>query len=109
MNTFDKIKNSKVGDKVCLFAQRRRWNVMAKSERYVILSKPCFGKALYTIFDFEDEWIGPDNLVFGIYDYNKREDAEEALKDLEKGEMEISRRHGISFDYYHSRWGRFGF
>lgn len=81
---------------------------MAKSDRYAILSKPCFGKALYTIFDFKDEWIAPDNLVFGMYDYNKKEDAEEALKALQTGDIELSRRHGISFYDYTNQFGRFG-
>lgn len=78
---------------------------MARDERYVILSKPCFGKSLYTIFDFIDGWLAPDNFVFGMFDYNDREDTEEALEYLEKGEMELSRRHGISFDEYMKVWG----
>ena len=103
MTVFDEIRKANVGDKVHLFGQKKRFNVMAKSDRYMIFSKPMFGTFLYTIFDFEDEWIAPDNLVFGLYDYNKREGAEEALKDLEDGEIELSRRRGISFDQYIER------
>ena len=73
---------------------------MARSDRYVILSKPAFGTFIYTIFDFEDKWIAPDSFVFGLYDYNKKEEAEEALKALETGDAELSRRHGISFEQY---------
>lgn len=102
--TFKELREANVGDKVRLFGQKKRFNVMAKSDRYMIFSKPMFGESLYSIFDFEDEWLAPDNLVFGIYDYNKREDAEEALKALENGEIELSRRHGISFEEYKTRF-----
>ena len=101
---FDDIKESKVGDKISLFNERRKYKVMARSKRFVILSKPCFGEALYTIFDFKDRWIAPDNLVFGCYDYLSREDCEEALEALEKGELELSFRHGLSFGAYSSRF-----
>lgn len=97
---FNEIRKADVGDKVRLFGQRRRFNIMAKSDRYMIFSKPVFGTFLYTIFDFEDRWIAPDNLVFEAYDFNVREEAEEALKALEDGELELSRRRGISFDQY---------
>ena len=97
---FNEIRKADVGDKVKLFGQRRRFNVMAKDDRYMIFSKPVFGTFLYTIFDFEDRWIAPDNLIFGLYHYDKREEAEKALKALEDGEIELSRRRGISFDRY---------
>ncbi len=104
MADIENVRQSKVGDKISLFGQKRKYKVMARSERFVILSKPCFGKALYTIFDFEDKWIAPDNLIFGIYDYNDKEDTEEALKNLELGELELSRRRGISFFWYSARF-----
>jgi len=101
---FDEIRDSKVGDVISLFNEKRKYKVMARSKRFVILSKPCFGKALYTIFDFKDKWIAPDNLVFGCYDYLSREDCEKALEALEKGELELSFRHGLSFGAYSSRF-----
>ena len=104
MTDIENVRQSKVGDGIALFGQKRKYKVMSRSERFVILSKPCFGKALYTIFDFEDKWIAPDNLIFGMFDYNDREDTQEALEYLEKGEIELSRRHGISFDYYSAKY-----
>lgn len=104
MADIENVRKSKVGDKIALFGQKRKYKVMARSVRFVILSKPCFGKALYTIFDFKDTWIAPDNLVFGCYDYLSREDCEKALEALEKGELELSFRHGISFGAYSSRF-----
>ena len=100
---FDEIKKADVGDKVRLFGQKRRYDVMAKSDRYMIFSKNYFDTFIYTIFDFEDRWIGPDNLVFECYDFRVKEEAEEALKALEDGELELSRRRGISFDQYIKR------
>lgn len=99
------LQNVKVGDRVRMFNQKRGFNVMARSDRYIILSKKCFGKALYTIVDLEFEEMGPDNLIFGIYDYCDPKDCKEALKDLEEGEIEISRRHQLSFDEYCFRYG----
>lgn len=101
----EEIINAKVGDKVKMFGQRSRFTVMARDARYIILTKNCFGKPLYTILDLEYEWLGPDNMVFGIYDYSDRSDCEEALAALQKGELEISRRRGISFEEYESRFG----
>ena len=99
----EQVRNAKVGDKVKMFGQRRRFTVMARDSRYIILSKNCFGNPLYTILDLEQEWMGPDYLVFGIYDYGDRSDCEEALEALQKGELEISGRRGISFKEYESR------
>ncbi len=92
-------------DMVRLFNEKRRFTVRARDHRYIILSKKCFGKALYTIIDLEDRWMGPDNLVFGIYDYCDERDCEEALRALRNHEIEISVRHGISFDEYTKRFG----
>ena len=55
MKDFEEVRESKVGDKIRLFNERNRYNVMARDERYVILSKRCFNTFLYTIFDFEEE------------------------------------------------------
>jgi len=93
------IINSKVGDKVKLFGQKRRFTVMARDARYIILTKNCFGEHLYTILDLDYEWMGPD-YTWGAYDYGTKEGCEEALSALQKGELEISRRRGISFDTY---------
>lgn len=100
----EEIINAKVGDKVKMFGQKRRFTVMARDARYIILTKNCFGKPLYTILDLEYEWMGPDYMVFGIYDYSDRSDCEEALRALQKGELEISRRRGISFEEYEAKF-----
>ena len=105
IDKFMEIKNSKVGDKIRLFGQRNRFTVRARNERFVILSKNFFGsdRSYYTIIDFEKKWMGPDNLVFGMFDYLT--DAEEALQELISGKIEVSRRRGISFEVYTRLYG----
>ena len=96
----EEISKSQVGDKIHLFNEKRAYKVMARSERFVILSKNCFGKPLYTIIDLKEKWMGPDFLIFGIYDYSNTEDCKKAVEALEKGDLEISRRKGMSFETY---------
>ena len=100
----EQITNAKVGDKVKMFGQRRRFTCMARDARYIIFVKNCFGEPLYTILDLEYEWMGPDYMVFGIYDYSDRSDCEKALEALQKGDLEISRRRGISFEEYEAKF-----
>ena len=97
---FEEISSVKIDDKIYLFNEKRAYKVMARSERFVILSKNCFGKPLYTIIDLKEKWMGPDFLIFGIYDYSNTEDCKKAVEALEKGDLEISRRKGMSFETY---------
>jgi len=48
---------------------------------------------VYSILDFQKNLKAPHNLIFGPFDYFKDEDCEEAIKWLEKGEMELSHRN----------------
>lgn len=48
---------------------------------------------VYTIIDFEEKIKGSDNYIFSKFDYADFEDCSEALKELESGEMKISRRN----------------
>lgn len=48
---------------------------------------------VYTIINFEEKIKGPHNMVFNLYDFEKDEDMEEILKDLESEEIEISTRN----------------
>lgn len=44
-------------------------------------------------FDADEFVCGPDNYVFGKFDYSNMEDCKEALAELESGEMEVYQRH----------------
>ena len=48
---------------------------------------------VYSIIDFKEGIRGPDNLIFGIYNYFDSADCEKAISDLVSGETEISRRN----------------
>lgn len=48
---------------------------------------------VYSIVDFNKGIRGPDNLVFGVYNYFDSKDCEKAISDLVSGEIEISRRN----------------
>ena len=105
MNKIDEVRQCKTGDKIRLFNQRQRFCVKARDGRFVILSKPCFGKSLYTIFDFEEGMMGLDNCVFGDTDYNSETECENALVMLNSNEKKVSRRHGLSFEKYMEVYG----
>ena len=104
MDKFEEISKSEVGDRISLFGQKRRFTVMARSERFVILSKNCFGQPLYTIVDLQDEWMGPDSLIFGLYDYSDKDDCKKVIKALENKDFEISYRRGLSFENYRTTY-----
>ena len=91
----DYCKSLGVGDKM-------RYTVKAKSDRYLICTKPFSPQktVLYTIIDLKRLVRGTNNLVFNGYDYAVQEDIDECLKDLEaeRGNgnwIEVSHRNCI--------------
>ncbi len=53
---------------------------------------------IYTILDFKENRRGRDNYIFGMYDYWSKEDCELCIKDLESGQVEISKTYGIDLN-----------
>lgn len=49
---------------------------------------------VYSLLDFLEEKAAPSNLLFPTYDFFKQKDCERAIRDLYRGEHELSRRHG---------------
>jgi hypothetical protein len=111
--TKELLNTIKVGDFIKVNTWKRPMKVIAISENFFIMWKPCFETYMYSIceknkrgyahnmfyrpkcgFDSDEFVCGPDNYVFGKYDYDDAEECEEALKDLESGEMEVSQRRG---------------
>lgn len=92
-------------DKVKCVGEKQRYTIQARNDRFVILTKPFNAQKtyLYSIVDLERKIRGRDNLIFGFcyidskgeisQNYNCKEGAEEAIRQLEAGEMEISYRH----------------
>lgn len=71
--------------------EKRRYKCIARSDNFIIICKPFNLKknhdgsklVQYSIFDLTTMKCNIDNLIFGIFDYGKQEDCEEALKRLE--------------------------
>ncbi|NMC30732.1 MAG: hypothetical protein GYA45_11750 [Pelolinea sp.] len=100
-------RSLKVGDKIKFKSDKRKFTVRAKSDRFLICTKPfnLEHTVLYTIVDLKRLVRGRDNLVFGIYDYAIQKDIDECLKQLmedEKSEycdgLEVSHRHSVMLD-----------
>ena len=100
-------KKLKVGDKIKFEANKRKFVVKAKSDRFLICTKPfnLEHTVLYTIVDLERLVRGRDNLVFGVYDYAVQDDINNCLEQLEKDAhnetfdgLEVSHRNSIMLD-----------
>ena len=86
-----------IGDKVYVPKEERPYTVMARDERYIICTKKYFGRAWYFIADLKDRWRAPDDQVF-CSGYENKEQCEERLSELQRGEIALSRRRGIPLD-----------
>ena len=113
--------NLKKGQEVIFANDPLPFKVMAVSERYAVVSRKLhrrqdagllhhqvemnaycsFTEAfnaqknnpVYSILDFKQGVRAPDNLIFGSYDYFDEKSCQKAIKALEKGEIELSRRN----------------
>jgi len=92
--------NLKVGDKIKFKSEKQRYTINAKSDRYLICTKPFNPKKtyLYTIIDLKRLIRGTNNMVFNLYDYEVQEDIDQCLIDLESDKIEVSHRHCIQLD-----------
>ena len=111
--TKELLNTIKVGDFIKVNTWKRPMKVIAVSENFFIMWRKHFDTFMYSIceknkrgyahnmfyrpkcgFDDDEFVCGPDNYVFGKYDYNDVDECREALVDLESGEMEVSQRRG---------------
>lgn len=84
-----------VGDRVAFWGERHaRFKVQARGERYIVLTRPCFGSYLYTVIDLQEGVRGPDD-SWGT-GYESGEEIAEALAKLEAGDAAISQRRALS-------------
>jgi hypothetical protein len=90
MNTY------KVGDLIRFPEERRPYRIKARSDRYLICTKPFNARktVLYTIVDFERGVRGPDNMVFGM-GYETDADCAARMDELLSGDTEVSHRRSI--------------
>lgn len=91
-------REASTGGKVKFEGERQRYTIMARNDRFVILTKPFNAQRtyLYTIADLQRGVRGPCNLIFGLpCDVNTPEGAAEAMGWIERGEMEVSYRRCV--------------
>ena len=88
-----------VGDKVYVPNESRPYKVRARDDRYIICTKPYNPKhtVLYFIVDLKEKWRAPDNQVF-CSGYETDEDCKDRLRELQNGEIELSRCRGLRLD-----------
>ena len=86
-----------VGDKVYIPFEDEPYEVRTRDDRYIICTTPYEDTVIYFIVDLVDRWRAPDNMVFGS-GYETDEDCQERLRELQNGEIELSRRRGLPLD-----------
>lgn len=71
----------KIGDKVKFKTEKHRYTIRACDERFIIATKPFNARKtfIYTIVDLKKKHRSSDN-YYCRFDYEKRSEAEEALK-----------------------------
>ena len=93
-------QNLRVGDKIKFQHEKQKYTIKAKSDRYLICTKPFNLKktCLYTIVDLERLVRGTNDRIFNPYDYMIQEDIDECLNDLESGDIEVAHRNYVKLD-----------
>lgn len=94
-------KNLKVGDRIKFESEKQRYTIRAKSDRYLICTKPFNPKKtyLYTVIDLERLVRGALDLIFGsFHELDKPNEAQECINDLENKQYGVSHRNCIQLD-----------
>jgi hypothetical protein len=89
-----------LGDKIKFRNEKQRFTVKAKSDRYLICTKPfnLQKTCLYTIIDLDRFERGTNDRVFNDYDYMLQDDIDRCLSDLESCDVEVSYRNCVPLD-----------
>jgi len=92
--------NFEVGRKIKFQAEKQRYTIIGKTDRYLICIKPFNARRtyMYTIVDLVEQERGPDHWLLGNYCYEDTEDVVRCLKDLVSGECKLSPRRSIPLD-----------
>lgn len=101
-NNIDKplLDSIKPGDLIKCNGRKMPLRVIAVTENFFVMARPCFREVLYSVCEKRPYpngrfYISTDNMVFGSehgYDWKTEEQAKEYLMEFEKGEYELSRR-----------------
>lgn len=89
----------KVGNKIYVPGEKKPYRVRCRDDRYIICTKPMNLKhtVLYFIIDLQEGWRAPDDRIF-CSGYETDEQCAERLKELQNGEIGLSRRRGMPLD-----------
>lgn len=97
----ERLNHARVGDRVWFFGESRPYRIRARSERYLVCTKPfnLQKTVLYTVVDLVEDVRGTENLIFGM-GAESDQDREEMIGRLE-GRLtrfeptEVSRRNRV--------------
>lgn len=97
--TRGKLDSAVVGSRIWFNGEVNPYKVRARNSRYIICTKPFNPKrtVLYTIIDLQTDMRGPDNNVFCM-GYETDEQVEANMRELERGQLEVSRRRAVPLD-----------
>lgn len=102
-----KVNEYQVGDKIRFVEERRSYTVRARSDRYLVCTKPfpLHKTVLYTIVDFQEQVRGTENLVFGL-GAETEEQCAEMIERLEGRsddvQTEVSHRNRVLLKFHES-------
>ena len=93
----------KVGDKLKMCNERKRYTIQAFDERFIVATKPHFETYYYTIIDREELIRGPINAILGLpieSEINNPDGANELLQWMRDNggyeEWHVSRRNQLA-------------
>lgn len=91
------------GDKVWFEEEVKPYKIIACDRRFAVCTKPFNLKhtVLYTIIDLHKGIRGTHNMIFNCYELETKKGCLECIRDLRKGEIEVSYRNRV--DLYISR------
>ena len=89
----------KTGDRIKFAAEKQPYRVRVADARFAVCTKPFNLRktVLYTIVDLEQGVRGADDRIFSE-GYETDEEIAQALKRLQAGEIEVSRRNRVDLD-----------
>lgn len=87
-----------VGDKIKVPGERTKYTVRARDDRYIICTRPYNDTVWYFIVDLKLGIRGEDNMIF-CSGYVTDEECTKRLKELQNGEIQVSKRNSIKLDF----------
>lgn len=89
-----------VNCKIKFESEKQRYTVKRLNKNFAICVKPFnpLKTCLYTIIDFKKNIRGRHDLIFNVFNFKNEEDLDYLFEQLNKGDIEVSRRNNIPLD-----------